>query len=190
MFDLYGMQTLLDTLKTTLEKNKVEKLSAIAADASFGVKDLIDMSFNGDEQIGFRAAWILEKIYVSDENRFLEHAAYFLEKLPLLHNFSALRHFVKILAFITGKKASEANKQFINGVDTEPLIEVVFNWLIDPNAPVAVKAHALQVLANFSIKYPWVRDELLQTMDFLTDRESVAFFARAKQIRKQLGVKG
>lgn len=181
------MQFLLDAIKNTLHKNKVEKLAAIGSEDIFSVKDLIDLSFYSDEQVGFRSAWILENVYSNHKERFLPYTVYFLDKFSAQTNFSALRHFVKILAFMTKKNASPEIKKIISGYDTDTLVEVVFSWLIDEKIPVAVKSHCLNILANLNAKHNWIKDELLQTMDFLVDKESIAFFAKVKQIRKQLG---
>jgi len=181
--------SLLETIKTTLQKNKVEKLAAIASEDTFSVKDLIDISFYHDEQIGFRAAWILENVYTSHQDRFLPSTLYFLEKFSQQTNFSALRHFVKILAFMTKKNASPEIKRIIGDYDTNHLVEIVFSWLIDEKVPVAVKSHCLNILANLNAKHDWIKEELLQTMDFLVDKESIAFFAKVKQIRKQLSIR-
>lgn len=180
------MQPLIDTIKTTLSKSKVEKLASIASDPTFCVKDLIDLSFYHDEQIGFRAAWILESVYSNHQHRFLPSTDYFLQKLQLQQNLSALRHYVKILAFITKKNASVEMKEIIKNYDTEKLVEVAFTWLIDDKVPVAVKSHCLNILANLNAKHNWIKAELTETMDFLIDKESVGFFAKVKQIRKQL----
>lgn len=180
---------LLETIKTTLQKSKVEKLAAIGSEDTFSVKDLIDLSFYHDEQIGFRAAWILENVFTNHQQRFLPSAFYFLEKFPQQNNLSALRHYVKILAFMTKKNASAEIKKIIAGYDTDHLVEVVFAWLIDEKIPVAVKSHCLNILANLNAKHSWVKEELLQTMDFLVDKESIGFFAKVKQIRKQLAVR-
>ncbi|WP_406827336.1 hypothetical protein [Pedobacter sp. KACC 23697] len=181
---------LLETIKTTLQKSKVEKLAAIASEETFSVKDLIDVSFDHDEQIGFRAAWILENVFTNHQQRFLPYTLYFLEKFPHQGNLSALRHYVKILALMTKKNASIAIKKILAGYDTDHLVEVVFAWLIDEKIPVAVKSHCLNILANLNVKHNWIKEELLQTMDFLVDKESIGFFAKVKQIRKQLAVRG
>ncbi|QPH40676.1 hypothetical protein [Pedobacter endophyticus] len=182
------MQFLIDAIKTTLTKTKVEQLAAIASAETFSAKDLIDLSFDDDEQIGFRAAWILERIYSNHQERFLPDVDYFLAKLPSQTNLSALRHYVKILAFMTKKNASPMIKDIIEAYDTESIVEVVFGWLIDDKIPVAVKSHCLNILANFNRKHSWIKDELIETMEFLIDKESIAFFAKVKQIRKQFSV--
>ena len=180
------MQLLIDSLKSTLSKNKVEKLASIACEETFSVKDLIDLSFCHDEQIGFRAAWILERVYSNHQERFLPEADDFLEKLPSQNNLSALRHYVKILAFMTKKNASAEIKEIIKSYETEKLVEVTFAWLIDDEIPVAVKSHCLNILANLNSKHNWIKAELIETMEFLVDKESIGFFSKVKQIRKQL----
>jgi hypothetical protein len=181
-------QTLLEHIKTTLQKSKVEKLAAIASADRFSVKDLIDLSFYHDQQIGFRAAWILENVFANHQQRFLPYALYFLAQFPQQNNLSALRHYVKILAFMTKKNASTEIKEILAGYDTDHLVAVVFAWLIDEKIPVAVKSHCLNILANLNVKHNWIKEELLQTMDFLVDKESIGFFAKVKQIRKQLAI--
>lgn len=180
------MQQLIDAISTTLTKSKVEKLASIASDDTFSVKDLIDLSFHTNHQIGFRSAWILENVCSFHQKRFLPNSNYFLERFPAQNNLSALRHYVKILAFMTKKNASTEIKRILNNYDTENLVNVVFSWLIDDKIPVAVKSFCLNILANFIPKHPWLKDELIETMNFLVDKESIAFYAKVKQIRKQL----
>lgn len=87
---------------------------------------------------------------------------------------------------MTDKKASSSIKEIITAYHTENLAEVVFGWLIDETVPVAIKSPCLNILANLISKHEWIKEELKDTMEFLVDRESIAFFAKVKQIRKQL----
>lgn len=178
--------SLLDTLKTTLQKSKVQKLASIAAEQTFSVQELIDITFHQDEQIAFRAAWILENIFSLHQERFLPYATYFLVKFPAQNNLSARRHYSKILALMTKKNASAALKELLADYDTGSLVNTVFSWLIDEKVPVAIKSHCLNTLANLHTKHSWIKEELIQTMDFLVDKESIGFYAKVKQIRKQL----
>ena len=90
---------------------------------------------------------------------------------------------------MTKKNTAMEIKEILAGYDTDQLVAVVFAWLIDEKIPVAVKSHCLNILANLNTKYSWIKEELLQTMDFLVDKESIGFFAKVKQIRKQLAVR-
>ncbi|MES2418679.1 MAG: hypothetical protein V4541_10870 [Bacteroidota bacterium] len=109
-----------------------------------------------------------------------------LAKFPQQNNSSCRRHYSKILALITARKAPFAVKELINLYETDELVETTFNWLVDDQVPVAIKSHCLNILANLIPKHPWIKEELIQTMDFLIDIESIAFYAKVKQVRKQL----
>lgn len=177
---------LLKEIENTLHKTKVEKLSEIALNPIFSIKELINLTFHQDEQIGFRAAWILENVYTKYPECFLTGLDYFLERFSNQINSSARRHFSKIISLITCNKASKMVKDILYAFDLECVIETLFSWLIEDKVLVAVKVHCMQSLANLVPRYPWIKDELLQTIDYLTHKQSVAFFARAKQIKKQL----
>lgn len=177
---------LLTIIKSTLSKKTIEELAKTIAESGFSIKKLIDLTFHEDEQMGFRASWILENIYIRHVFHFKSAATYFLTVFSQQDNLSSRRHFGKILALMTAKKAPIYIAETINLYKTDKLVETVFNWLIDEQVPVAVKSHCLNILANLSSKHIWVKAELLATMDFLVDKESIAFYAKVKQIRKQL----
>jgi hypothetical protein len=180
---------LLTILQSTLSKKAVDELAKTIAESGFSIKELIDLTFHGDEQIGFRASWILENIYISHVSHFESASAYFLTRFSEQDNLSSRRHFGKILALMTAKKAPVHITETVNSGKTDELVETVFNWLIAENVPVAVKSHCLNILANLSSKHTWVKTELIETMDFLVDKESIAFYAKVRQIRKQLKTK-
>lgn len=176
-------------LAQTIGKEKVVYLSNIVAKHHIPVKDLVDLTFDSDDKVSFRAAWILENVYVSRPADFLPAAAYFLNRFAAQDNLSCRRHYGKILALMTKRNAPQAIKEVLAQHPLDALVETSFAWLIDEEVPVAIKSHMLNILANLSARQDWIRDELLQTMDCLVNKESIAFFAKAKQIRKQLKVK-
>jgi hypothetical protein len=179
---------LLEIVSSAIGKVQAERLAAIIIAEEISVKDLIDLTFHKEAEVGFRAAWILEQLYTHHLDSFLLGGTYFLEQFAVQQNPSAQRHFAKILAMMTNKKSPKTIAQLIVDFQTDPLVEVAFSWLIDEETPVAVKSHCLNILANFCPKHPWIKEELIQTMDFLVDKESIAFYAKVKQIRKQLAV--
>ncbi|WP_461787775.1 hypothetical protein [Pedobacter sp.] len=182
-------EQLLTDIKNTLQKTKVHLLAELASSQADAIKDVIDLTFHPEEQIGFRAAWILENIYVNHPQNFVPYLAYFSDRFSSQNNLSARRHFGKILALLTKKNAPQQVKDFLASYDTTHLVETTFAWLIDDDVPVAIKSHCLNILANFCPKHPWVKEELIATMEYLVDKESIAFFAKVKQIRKQLKIK-
>ena len=179
-------ETLLDTLSNAISKRKVEELSELAQTNIELTEKIFALTFHPKHEVAFRAAWILENIYLASPQNFAPHVNWFLINFPNQNNTSARRNFAKILALITKKNAPKEIKEIVNQFKTDDLVETVFAWLIDEEVAVAIKSHCLNILANLNYKHPWIKEELLQTMDFLVDKESIAFYAKVKQIRKQL----
>lgn len=173
-------------LVKSISKNRVVSITCLINHDQINIFDLINLTFHKNEQIAFRSAWILENIYTKHQDRFLPHAAYFLQKYPLQNNLSCRRHYSKILALMSHKKANPLLQKILYQQDTQQLAEKTFEWLIDENVPVAIKSFCLNILANLSPKHGWIKEELLQTIDYLIDKESIGFFSKAKKIRQQL----
>lgn len=178
-------------LNASMEARMVEILTGIAdhkleKPEQYGqIKDLIDLTFHPKKEVGFRAAWTLEYIFMNHDCAG-DHLEDLLSRFPEQKNQSCMRHYGKILAYLTGKKATGLYPGQLEKIDFDPIIDVLFSWLIDEKILVATKVHAMQTLANLAPRYTWIKDELLQTITHLEDLESIAFFGRAKQIRKAL----
>ncbi|ALL07698.1 hypothetical protein AQ505_20710 [Pedobacter sp. PACM 27299] len=176
-----------------MEAKMVKVISEIAENRNlyrdtendFTVKDVIDLTFHSRKELAFRAAWLLEHIFF---NYYCigDHLEDFLSRFRNQRQPGPMRHYGKILAFLTGKQAKGLHPGQLEKIDFEPLIGLMFDWLIDEKVLVAAKVHAMQALANLAPRYPWVKDELLETIAHLEDLESIAFFGRAKQVKKQL----
>lgn len=178
---------MLETITKPTSKAIVERLANIAVEQKTLIPYLLELAFNNNDQLAFRAAWVLETAFIQDRLVFTNYLDGFLVVYGQQQNQSAKRHFAKILALATKKNASVVVQNIIiNYNEIEALIAINFDWLIDPETPVAVKSHCLDILANLSRHHPWVKEELLQTIDFLVDKESIAFFAKAKMVRKRL----
>lgn len=178
-------------LNASMEARMVQILTGIAdhklekQEQYDQIKNLIDLTFHPKKEVGFRAAWTLEYIFMNHHCAG-DHLDDLLSRFPGQKNQSCMRHYGKILAYLTGKKATGLRERQLEKIDFDPIIDVLFSWLIDDKVLVATKVHAMQALANLAPRYTWIKDELLQTITHLEDLESIAFFGRAKQIRKAL----
>lgn len=185
---------LIERLSVSMESRMVNILTDIAndrflvkdADGHFTIDDLIDLTFFSKKEVAFRFAWILEYSFVNYPC-IGPHLDHFLSGFARQDNPSCMRHYGKIAAFFTGKKVIGLSEKQLEETDMEPLLDTLFAWLIDEEVLVATKVHCMQALANLAPRYPWIKDELLQTIYHLEDKESIAFFGRAKQVKKQLG---
>ncbi|HKG05508.1 MAG TPA: hypothetical protein VKB19_03575 [Pedobacter sp.] len=164
----------------------VASSTAIIENHELNIDDLLAISFHKKKEIAYRAAWMLEYIMVRRPGQFAPHINKLLELLPVQKNPSAMRHYTKIIALLTAKDADPEYKKLSETIDFDPVIEVLFTWMVDTEMLVAAKVHCMQALANLVPRYNWIKDDLLETIDYLTDIESIAFFARARQVKKQL----
>lgn len=180
--------SLLKAFSNPLYKKEIVVLSNQLAKSSFELNELIDLTFDKDVKIGFRAAWVLENIYSNFNDRFIPSTGYFLDHFSTQQNLTAMRHFAKILSFITHKKANPQVKSILINFETTKIVDTVYNWLIDEKVLVATKSFCLNILADLCPRHKWIKDELSQTMDFLVDKESIGFYAKVKKIRKQLAL--
>ncbi|RZK50236.1 MAG: hypothetical protein EOO99_03350 [Pedobacter sp.] len=151
-----------------------------------GYTELMKLSLGQDSGVAFRASWVLEGVVQLDLAWFEPHVTDFLNQFTKQRNESSLRHFYKILALLTVPKNKPIFGSKINSYDFEELVEWAFQDLLNPHMKVAVKSHILNVLANLSCRYHWIKDALEEVIDLLIDKESIAFFAKVKMIRKQL----
>lgn len=171
---------------TTLTKIKVLKLTEIAKRKDFSVKDLIELTFDANQQIGFRAAWILENLMLNDSAIFLENLDELLLRFPQVVNPSCQRHYVKIFMFLTSPKSIPAIKTKMEAANLEPIVETCFDWLIGPKVAIAVKCFCCEVLFNLKNRYDWLADELAREVTFLMKDGSAGIQSKGKRILNAL----
>lgn len=177
---------LIKEISTTLIKTKVVKLSAIIQKQQFSIKDLIDITFYTDKNIAFRAAWILENLFLQKPESYIENLDYLISKVKEVDNPGCKRHYAKILMHITASKAPESIKQKLSEIDLEPVVEQLFDWLIDPKVLIAVKVFAAEALFNMHDRYDWITEELANQIRFLMRDGSAAIQSRGKKILVRL----
>jgi len=177
---------LIKEISTTLTKTKVVKLSAIIKKQQFSVKDLIDITFHPDKNIAFRAAWILENLFLQKPESYIGNLEYLISRVKDVGNPSCKRHYAKILMHITATKAPASIRQKLAETDLEPVVEQLFDWLIDPKVLIAVKVFAAEALFNIRDRYPWIAEELDNQVRFLMRDGTAAIQSRGRKILSRL----
>ncbi len=173
-------------LKTTLSKVEITTLAIHLVEHEFPMDQVMDLCNHPDGTCSFRAAWLLENIYLYRPGTLLPWLSLFFDRFPSHYHPAAWRNIAKVMALLTDRRAPLEIKLAVQRQDTDLIAAASFSWLIQETVPVAVKSHCLSILANLGHRHAWIVEELPATMDFLLDRESIAFFAKVKQVRKQL----
>jgi hypothetical protein len=177
---------LLKQISATIGKMKVLELSRILKEEQFALRDLIDLTFYPDKNIAFRAAWILENVFLQQPARYEPDLDYLISRMKDVKYESCQRHFAKIIMHITGKKAPEIIQQKLQQLDLERVTEQCFDWMIDPKVKIAVKVFASEALFNLRHRYPWIAEELANQLQFLMRNGTAAIQSRGKKLLAQL----
>jgi hypothetical protein len=177
---------LIKQISATMVKTKVLKLSAILRKEQFALPDLVDITFHPDKNIAFRAAWILENLFLQKPASYLDDMDYLISRIKDVNNPSCKRHYAKIVMHITSPKAPDLIQQKLAEFDLEPVVEQLFDWLIDPKMLIAIKVFATQALFNMRKQFPWITEELANQIQFLMRDGSAAIQSRGRKLLSQL----
>lgn len=178
---------LIKQITSTIGKLKVIELSKILKQQQFALHDLIDITFNGDKNIAFRAAWLLENVYLQQPELYLDDLEYLLKRFEEVKYPSCQRHYAKIIMHITSPRAPAEIQLRLLKTDLNPIIEKLFDWMIDPEIKIAVKVFASEALFNMRNNYTWIAEELTNQIQFLMRDGTAAIQSRGRKILKQLG---
>jgi hypothetical protein len=177
---------LIKEISATIGKAKIVKLSVILKKQQFALPDLIDITFHPDRGIAFRAAWILENLFLKNPESYLNDMSYLFSRIKDVKYPGCKRHYAKIVMHITDPKTPLSIQQKLDEIDLEPIVEQFFDWMIDPKIRIAVKVFASQALFNVRDRHPWITEELANQIAFLMRDGTAAIQSRGKKLLSQL----
>ncbi len=137
----------------------------------------------------------LVKLFLSDENRVVQLAAWPLSYAVQAHPALIKPHFGKLIRNLRQPGLPDAVKRntvrIFQEIDAPArfhgeLMHTCFGFIESMNEKPAIKAFALTVLFNLSGQYPDIRPELKTIIEDRWDYESPAFKSRGRKILKSL----
>lgn len=100
----------------------------------------------------FRSAWVADTLYFETPELLRPYAERFCATdFPACTDPSARRHFTKIMAHLLGSYLPPRDV-------LDRIAEAAAEWALDPEAKVAVRIGAVEVLGRCRDRIPWVRD--------------------------------
>ncbi len=177
---------LVQKITSIIGKPKVLELSRILKEQQFALHDLIDITFHPDKAVAFRAVWILENVFLTDPESYLADLHYMISRFKDVKHQGCMRHYAKIIMHITDAKAPQSLQLKLQEVDLEPVVEQLFDWMINPKTKVAVKIFAAYALFNLKEQFPWVKEELGSQMEFLMRNGGPAIQSGGKKILREI----
>jgi hypothetical protein len=137
---------------------------------------LVDAFLNSEYRITQRAAWPLSYSVKNHPELIKPHLRKIIHNLkkPKIHD-AVKRNTVRFLQFIEIPKP-------LHGIT----LDNCFKLLLDKKEPVAIKVFSMTVLANLTLDYPELKNELITIIEDQMPYGSPGFVSRGKKTLKQL----
>jgi hypothetical protein len=177
---------LIKQITNNIGKVKVLGLSKILHENRFNLRELIAITFHHNKDVAFRATWLLENVFLDNPETYLPDLEFLLSGITKVKHPGPRRHYAKIVMHITEPSAARIIKDKVQLLDMEPVVEQLFEWIITSKVKIAVKAFAAEALFNMKDRYPWVKDELAQQLQFLMRDGTAAIQSKGKKLLQQL----
>jgi len=136
---------------------------------------LLQLALHEKDPLAWRACWVLDG---SDEKKpglALKHISGIVQALPGLESKGTLRSLLRLLT-----------RYDIPEEEQGLLIDLCFNYLVSEQYPVAVKAHAMQIIYHHVLLYPELKNELIAVIEDQAENNSTGFTSRGSILIKQM----
>ena len=172
------IEQLSDMLQNNVSRGIIDTVINSVYEGDVDLTDVfILMKTTDDDKLKFHIAWVLQKLFIKD-NRLLEDLFVdILELIPTLQHIGQKRTLIKIIVVyleqvVKGKNIVISNEYFRN-YDWEPIIESLFDSLIERDIPPGLKVLCGYGLAYLSFRYEWIKDELMYQMQSQLDSQAM-----------------
>ena len=145
----------------------------IKSESHFG--ELLELSLHEKDPLAWRACWVLDGSDEKEPGLARKYIPAVIEALPTLESMGTLRSLLRLLC-----------RYDIPEEQQGLLIDLCFNYLVSEKYPVAVKAHAMQIIYHHVLIYPELKDEFITILEDQAKNNSAGFMGRARNLMKQM----
>ena len=142
---------------------------------------LIDIKRENLTRIEFRAAYVFDFIYFSDNTIFNRYYPEFFSLFPLVTNESTKRHFSRIMSDIL-----TYDKYISDSTNYDAIAAACVDWIINERVRVAVQVWAVECLIRLKDRVEWVPDLLYDMLDKLSIKPSPGMIVRLRRWRSTI----
>lgn len=170
----------IDTLDTFLSKRfgmeKRDECAVWALEAPENLDAVWQRFHQGVEKHPALAAWVLDKVCDLDREQLRPYLPQLITRLDSFKTDWERRSAMRMLA---------AFKQYPSD-NLGHLLNVAFAWFANPQVPIAVRVHSMQVAYNISLSEPDIKSELVLVLETHMDEFSSGFKSRASKLIRKL----
>jgi len=136
---------------------------------------LLELAIHEKDPLAWRACWVLDGSDELKPGLATAHISTIVNALPGLDSKGSLRSLLRLLC-----------RHNIPEEEQGLLIDLCFSYLVSELYPVAVKAHAMQIIYLHVLIYPELKDELVAVIEDQITNNSVGFKSRGRRLIKQM----
>ena len=184
MTDKNILLSALDNMENPKRENR-EKAANIVYNNQNLFKHLISLTFEVDQKISIKAAWVLEWVCTHGKLAWIvPHLDEFTTNISKVHFDSAIRPCAKICEYIATAYTSKKENEFqyaLKPHHVDAIVATGFDWLITPQK-IAVRAYTMTSLYLFGLQKDWIHPELEHLISTKIIKESKGCKARGTKI--------
>lgn len=146
--------------------------------------ELLTYTLTSKDDLAYKAAWVLEFVYLEKPELLLPHLDLFFKHLPAIKRDQTLRplaHICEMLAISYYKKKDENVRSVLSETHKKIMVDCSFDWLIT-NQKVACQVRAMTALYYLGNEFKWIHPELKQILEQNIHQGSAGYKARGKKI--------
>jgi hypothetical protein len=136
---------------------------------------LLELALHDIDPVAWRASWVLDGSDELQSGLATRYLSKIVQSLPALDSKGSLRSLLRLLCRYDIPEEAQGL-----------LIDLCFGYLVSELYPVAVKAHAMQIIYNHVLLYPDLKDELVTVLEDQMENNSAGFKARGIRLINQM----
>ena len=161
-------------LRAEHSKKQTDRIVEYIGDDEERFAHLIQLFFKGEYRITQRAAWPLSYCVRNHPGLIAPYYRQLLDNLGRKDiHVAVIRNTVRLLQDVSIPKRWHGR-----------VMSLCFDFVAEPETPIAVKAFSLTILSNLSKDYPEIRSELKLIIEGQWEQATPAFRSRARRILK------
>lgn len=148
------------------------------------IPHLVDLSFEVNNKLSIRSAWILEFVAKSSLENIYPYINQITSAMDKLKFDSSKRPIAKICEILLDDYDNNGNsKKYLKPKNKNQIISCCFDWMLG-NEKVAVEAYSMNILFVLGKEEKWIHTELKHILVTNMDNKSCGYKARGKKILK------
>lgn len=133
----------------------------------FTLSELVDLTFYADNPTAVKASRVLQTMLLKFPTNYLGEIEYLVQRVEDVKCESCKKYYARIIMRLTSPEMHRDVRNKVKEINFERIVEICFDWMVDPDMPVSVRAPAAEALFNLRHRYPWIAADLSEHLEYI-----------------------